>query len=53
MNPPLTQEVKSEAHKDLMAVLRKHNLPDGINISKAVEALVKEVSCAHQLKGMK
>jgi len=53
MNPPLTPKVKAEVHKDMMAVLKKHKLPDGINISQAVKSLIKEVSCAQQLKGMK
>lgn len=49
----MSLEVKQIVHKEIMAVLKKNNLPITVNIGDAVLSLLKEVSCQVQSRNYK
>jgi hypothetical protein len=53
MNDKLTDEVKQATQKEIVAVLKARGLPTTEAVTDGVKFLLKVVSCAHQLKGMK
>lgn len=53
MNDALTKEVKAATQKEIIAVLKARGLPTTEAVTDGIKFLMKVVSCAHQLKGMK
>jgi len=49
MNEAIPKNKRDEVAAELVAILKKHNLPANIGIRQAIDSLMKEVSCQHQL----
>lgn len=53
MQDAIPQDQQKKAIEEIMAVLKQNNMPTTPGIRSAVVSLLKEVSCAHQMKGEK
>jgi hypothetical protein len=53
MNDKLTDEVKAAVKKEILNLLKAKGLPCTEAVTDGVTFLLKVVSCAHQMKGMK